>query len=399
MLAVMAADGISRVGNSLTALAIPWFVLVTTGSPALTGLAVFAGAVPVVISLFFGGAVVDRYAYRHVSIVSDLISGASVLAIPLLYHTVGLAFWQLLVLVFAGALFDIPASVARYSALPDLAKLGGVRFERANATFDAVITVAALIAPPIGGVLIAVFGASNILWIDAGSFAIAALVMAAFVPASASPTPDRSQAGAYRDDLLKGLRYVYRDPILFPLILFLAAMNIIIGPIDVVIIPVYAREVFDSAVAMGMMAAAGGIGALGGNLLFGWMGHRMSRRAIFFAGFLGVPLALAALALTPGLLITLGKLALLGLGLSLTNLLEYTIYFERIPAGMRARVLGISGAIGWCSVPIGRLLGGFLLGHVSLPAALAILAAVALPIPLAMFAFRAFRQMGDARSG
>jgi MFS family permease len=352
------------------------------------GLAVFAGAVPVVISLFFGGAVVDRYAYRHVSIFSDLISGASVLMIPLLYHTVGLAFWQLLALVFLGALFDIPASVARYSALPDLAKLGGVRFERANATFDAAITVAALVAPPLGGVLIATFGASNILWIDAGSFAIAALLMALLVPASASPTPDRSLAGTYRDELLKGLRFVYRDPILFPVILFLTAMNIVIGPIDVVIVPVYAREVFDSAVALGLMAAAGGIGALGGNVLFGWMGHRVSRRAVFFAGFLGVPLTLGALALTPGLVITLGILALLGLGLSLTNLMEYTIYFERIPEGMRARVLGISGAIGWCSVPIGRLLGGILLNHVSLPAALAILAAVALPIPAAVFLVR-----------
>jgi MFS family permease len=388
MLAVMTADAVLRVGNSLTALAIPWFVLVTTGSPAMMGLAVFAGAVPVVISLFFGGAVVDRYSYRHVSIFSDLISGVSVLLIPLLYHTVGLEFWQLLALVFAGALFDIPASVARYSALPDLAKLGGMRFERANATFDAAITIAALIAPPIGGVLIAAFGASNILWIDAGSFAVAALLMALLVPTSASPTPDRSQAGTYREELLKGLRFVYRDPILFPVILFLSAMNIVIGPIDVVIVPVYAREVFDSAVALGLMAAAGGIGALGGNVLFGWMGHRISRRAIFFTGFFGVPVTLCALALTPGLFVTLAFLTLLGLGLSLTNLLEYTIYFERIPEGMRARVLGISGAIGFCSVPIGRLLGGILLNHVSLPAALAILAAIALPIPAAVFLVR-----------
>ncbi|HYI14131.1 MAG TPA: hypothetical protein VEX37_01995, partial [Thermomicrobiales bacterium] len=82
LLATIAADTISRTGNLLTAVAIPWFVLDTTGSPARTGVAVFAGSVPIVISLFFGGTIVDRFSYRRVSIVSDLASGASVLAIP-----------------------------------------------------------------------------------------------------------------------------------------------------------------------------------------------------------------------------------------------------------------------------------------------------------------------------
>ena len=85
LFATIAADTISRTGNLLTAVAIPWFVLVTTGSPARTGIAVFAGALPVVISLFFGGTIVDRFSYRRVSIVSDLASGLSVAMIPLLH--------------------------------------------------------------------------------------------------------------------------------------------------------------------------------------------------------------------------------------------------------------------------------------------------------------------------
>ncbi|HEX5165061.1 MAG TPA: hypothetical protein VFV93_06675, partial [Thermomicrobiales bacterium] len=89
LLATIAADTISRTGNLLTAIAIPWFVLETTGSPARTGVAVFAGALPVVISLFFGGTLVDRLPYRRVSVVADLASGVSVLLIPFL-HAFGL---------------------------------------------------------------------------------------------------------------------------------------------------------------------------------------------------------------------------------------------------------------------------------------------------------------------
>ena len=98
-----------------------------------------------------------------------------------------------------------------------------------------------------------------------------------------------------------------------------------------------------------------------------------------------MPLVYAALALRPGLAPTLAVLAGLGLALSVTNLLEYTIYFERMPETMRARLLGLTGAIGWGTVPLGRLAAGALLGSLGLAPALALLAVVFLPVPLAVY--------------
>ena len=392
LFATIAADTISRTGNLLTAVAIPWFVLETTGSPARTGIAVFAGAVPIVISLFFGGTIVDRFSYRRVSVVSDLASGASVLLIPLLHAFGLLSFPMLLVCIFAGALLDLPAGLARMAALPDLAKLSGTNTERAFAFSEGASAVLGLAAPALTGVMIAAFGASNVLWIDAASFAISALLIAVFVP---DTVRERTrEVGSYLQELVAGLRFVRFDPILFPLILFFAAMNLVIGPVDALIVPVYASEVFGSAVAFGLMAAASGAGALVGTAIMGWIGHRLSRRAVFFGGFLSVPLALAALALTPNLPVTLAILTLLGLALGLTNILEYTIYFERIPEHMRARVMGLTGAIGWGTVPLGRLIGGFLLERFGLATSLALLAMLFMPIPLAIFAIRAFHNLG-----
>lgn len=139
------------------------------------------------------------------------------------------------------------------------------------------------------------------------------------------------------------------------------------------------------------MAAAGGVGALGGNALYGWIGHRLSRRSVFATGFSAAPLTLGALALLPGLPATLLVLALLGLALSLTNLLEYSIYFERIPDELRARVLGITGAIGWATAPLGRLLAGALLAWLGLAHSLAALALSFLPLPLLIVALPALR--------
>ena len=397
LLATIAADTISRTGNLLTAIAIPWFVLETTGSPARTGIAVFAGAVPIVISLFFGGTLVDRFSYRRVSVVSDLASGTSVLLIPLLHALDLLTFPILLACIFFGALLDLPAGLARTSALPDLARLSGTSTERAFAISEGATTVLGLAAPALTGVLIAAFGARNVLWIDVASFAVSALLMASLVPDTVRETT--RQMGGYVQELAAGLRFVRFEPVLFPLILFFAAMNLVIGPVDTLIVPVYASEVFDSAVAFGLMAAASGVGTLAGTTVMGWIGHRLSRRVVFFGGFTAVPLALAALALTPNLPLTLAILALLGLALGLTNILEYTIYFERIPEDMRARVMGLAGAIGWWTVPLGRIIGGFLLEQFGLEVSLALLAALFLPLPLAMFAVRAFRHLGPPVGG
>ena len=98
--ALLAANTISQIGNAFTFMAIPWFVLATTDSAGMAGVTVATGTLPVVIAGIFGGAVVDRLGYRRTSVISDLASGVTVLLIPLLYQTVGLAFWQLLALVF-----------------------------------------------------------------------------------------------------------------------------------------------------------------------------------------------------------------------------------------------------------------------------------------------------------
>jgi hypothetical protein len=49
-LTLFVADSTSLVGNVVAQLAIPWFVLTTTDSPTLTGLAVFFNFLPVVIA-------------------------------------------------------------------------------------------------------------------------------------------------------------------------------------------------------------------------------------------------------------------------------------------------------------------------------------------------------------
>src|SRR2546430_32365 len=124
-LALVVATAVSLVGSQLTLVALPWFVLQITGSPTQTGLTGSFLALPQFISGILGGAVIDRLGYRRVSIAADLVSGAGIAAIPLLYATGGPAFWQILTLGFVGGLLSIPGFTARVSMLPALARLPG----------------------------------------------------------------------------------------------------------------------------------------------------------------------------------------------------------------------------------------------------------------------------------
>ncbi len=391
--ALISADGVSRFGSVMTVTAIPWFVLVTTGSVSRTGVTLFASGLGLVIALLFGGTVVDRVGWRRASVVGDLMAGCVVVAIPAANDTVGLPFSLLVVLVFLATLFEIPSAVARYSALPDLAERAAVRFERANATFDTILTASGLIGPAVAGVLIAFMGASNVIWIDAATFVGSAILVASLVPG----TPLKSIAAAggpsFLQQLGEAMRFVTRDEVLGPLVLVLGLMNVAIGSMEQIVIPVLARDVYHSAYVLGLLTSSMALGGLGGNVVYGIIGHRLSRRAVFGFGFLTVPLALAVLAFEPLVVAALVTLAIVGLGLSLTNLLEYTVYFERLPQDMRARGLGITGALSWGSAPLGRIVCGFGIAALGIGATLAGAALLIAPVPLALLALPRFARL------
>src|SRR5260221_7342497 len=177
------ANAISLVGNVLSAIAIPWFVLQTTGSATKTGITGFFNILPVVLAGFFGGTLVDRLGYKRTSIIADIASGVTSALIPILYYTIGLQFWQLMILVFLGALLDTPCSTARSALVPELAEMAQMPIERATSLIHIIERSARLVGAPLSGLLIAWIGTENVLWLDAASFFITAGLVAVGIKA------------------------------------------------------------------------------------------------------------------------------------------------------------------------------------------------------------------------
>ena len=364
--ALFVADSISLVGNVVAQLAIPWFVLVTTGSPALTGLAVFVNFLPVVLAGFFGGVIVDRLGYRTMSIVADLASAAAVAAIPLLHSTVGLELWELMLLVFLGALLDAPGATARVSLFPDLVERAGVRMERANGIRGAIQQGSWLVGAPLGGILVAELGATTALWVDAASFLVSAALVGLLVPAAKRVVASETPRG-YLAELAEGLRFIWGRRLVRAFVLTVLITNLLDAPFPVVM-PVFAKDAFGSAADLGLMYGTFGGAALVGALAFSTFGHRLPRRLTFVSCFTVVPLMYLVMATLPSLGVALAVLALSGLAAGPINPLINTVLFELVPSDLRGRVFGAFKAGAWASIPLGVLLGGVLVGAIGVAA-------------------------------
>ncbi len=391
--ALYVADAISLAGNAVAQLAIPWFVLTTTGSATLTGLAVFFNFLPVVLSAFLGGVVVDRLGFRVASIVADLASSLAVAAIPLLYATVGLELWELMALVFLGALLDAPGATARAALLPDLVELAGLPMERASGIRGAIQQGAQLLGAPLGGVLVAAFGATAALWIDAASFLVSAALVALLVPAARAV--EGEVRGRFFDELAEGLRFIWERRLVRALVAMVLLTNLLEAPGSVVL-TVFAREQYDSATALGLMLGVLGGAALAGALVYSAVGHRLPRRRTFLGCFAFVPTGYLALATLPSLPAALVALAVMGLAAGPINPLLFTVMTEVVPTQLRGRAFGAIRAGAWASIPLGILLGSLLVAAVGVAATLLTMGVLLVGVVAYGFFNPAFRAMDRA---
>jgi MFS family permease len=353
--ALYGADAISLSGNAVAQVAIPWFVLTTTGSAGLTGLVVFFNFLPIVIAAFFGGVVVDRLGFRASSVVADLASSAAVAAIPLLHATVGLPLWQLMALVFLGALLDAPGATARAALFPDVVETARLPMERASGIRAGIQQGSTLVGAPLGGVLVAVFGATGALWLDAASFLFSAALVVIFVPRPHT-AGDTEERGRFFAELAEGMRFIWNHRLTRALVTMVLLSNLVEAPYSVVL-TVFAEEKYDSATALGLMLGVLGGTALAGALVYSAIGHRLPRRRTFLFCFAFVPVGYLALATTPSLPVSLAALAVAGFAAGPINPLLFTVQTEIVPSQLRGRVFGAVRAGAWAAIPLGILLG------------------------------------------
>ena len=403
--ALLTASFISVTGDAMARLALPWFVLQTTGSAAQTGITAFFTISPFVIGTLFGGVIVDRFGYKPNSLFADMMSGITVVLIPLLYITIGLPFWGLLALVFLGNLFDAPGSTARGAFLPDLAELAGLQLDRASAIMDGVSRGTSFVGLPLAGVLISQIGAVNVLWLNALSFAISFVIVALLVPGvkvelTSGELPENTQKGWVKD-FLDGFRYIRDDRLLLVLMGTIMITNMLDTSVFMVVLPVYGEQVFGAeqgATLLGIYFGTFSGSAILGTILMGVYGGRVPRRPLFIVSFTIVALRFFIYAAYPPYWVLLLTGVITGISLGPVNPIIRSVQYERIPKVLRARVIGVLSSFVQVAMPIGVLLSGYFVEWFGLSTILNTVGVVYMTIILCLFLYPAMYQMDMNRA-
>jgi MFS family permease len=361
LIALLASYGTVHSSVLLFMVALPWFVLETTGSAARTGLATAVHGIPMVLAGIFGGVIVDRLGFRRTAVISDLMSAVAFGMIPLMHLTIGITFGQLLALVFIGAIFDTPGFTSRLSMMPDAARRAGVRLERANSISQTLSQGSILLAPALGGILIGIIGAAPVLFVTTGLLLVSVLAVLFFVPTeTVRPTGSVHGRQAYLGELKRGFSFLLNSRLILALMISVTMIQFLRANL-LVIMPVYVREYFESAADFGFMFAALGGGGLVSSIMFGIWGHRLPRRPVVLVGVTSPLLAFFLLAATPPFWLILVILVGIGFFGGPMIPLVFTLLQERTPADLRGRVFGLYDAGIFAAMVPGRIMAGYLI--------------------------------------
>lgn len=362
---VLAAMAVALTGTRISALALPWFVLVTTGSATQTGLVAFCEMTPYVVVKALSGPLIDRIGARVVSWTTDLASAAAVAAVPVLHALDLLSFALLLALVALIGAIRGPGDLAKEIMVPEAAERGRVPLARATGLSEMAERLTSTLGPAAGGTLVVLLGPMAGLTVNAGCFALGSVIIGLTLPRdmgrspTVAPAPGAANEPGYWRRFGEGFTFLRDELLLLTVIVTIAITNLLDAGFFMVVVPVWAKESGNGPGAIGVLGSVMGATAVGGSLLAAVIAHRLRRRVVFFAGFLvaGAPKFLVLACGAPMELVLI-VFAISGFGSSFLNPVLGAIYFERVPRPMWGRVGALGSSLSWAGIPLGGLIAG-----------------------------------------
>jgi MFS family permease len=354
--AYLASYFLSLLGNSIAGVALPLIVLQVTGSALGAGVVAAATAIPAVLAGLLMGVVIDRINRRTSSVVTDLVSAASVAALPLIDLLSGLSLGWFILFGIIGSLGDVPGMTARDALLPAIVRHSGIASERLMGIREALGAVALLLGPAAAGTLMVLFDGSTVLWITAAT-SLAAALLTLLIPhrVGAVVTADGAAATITGNGwvaLRDGWRVLFSSRFLIVTTALSLASVIVLASLQGLILPVYFTLVEQPGM-LGFILTALAAGMLVGGTAYAIAGTRGRRRAWFLSGLLGSALGFGLIATLSSVWVILAGAFVVGMSSGLFGSLIGVLMIERIPEQMRGRIMGTQNAIMTAAPPVG----------------------------------------------
>lgn len=373
---------VSMIGDGFFLVALAWQVYDLDANPAAFAAVGVAWTLPQVLFMVPAGVLADRIDRRYLMIAGDLLRAFAVGALALLALTGAIT---IPLIIGLAALFGVGDALF----LPSFTSIIPVlvpddELMQANSLSEFVSQATrTLLGPFIGGIVIAVAGVGAAFMIDGLSFVFSA-VMIALMAHRHTKSEERASS---LHDLKEGFAFVRRTPWFWiNLVSTCVAILLTVGAWEALIPYIVKEELHESAAALGLVYAAGGVGAIVIALFFGQKGT-LPRR----------PLTAYYLAWV------IGNLAMIGFGLAFSlwqvvliatfvqamtasiGILWFTMEYRLVPQEILGRVSAIDWVVVLAGLPLSFALVGPLAEWIGVRQTLMLtgaLGAVAMAIPL-----------------
>ncbi|MDH6225229.1 MULTISPECIES: MFS transporter [Streptomyces] len=367
-------------GSRVTELALPVTAIVLLDAgPAQLGLLNSAQYLPVLCVTLFAGVLADRVRRRPLLITANLGRALILMAVPLLAWFGGLGVWALCAVAFATGVLTAVFDVAYQAYLPSL--VSRERLVEGNSKLQASRSVAETAGQGLGGTLIQVLTAPVAIIVDCLGYLFATGMLLRIRTPEARPERPAGGRPSVRKDIVAGLRMTMNSRLL-RVIMFHASWYNLLWDVVLVVFPLYGlRELGLGPAGLGLVVAAGSIGALGGALSAGPLGTRLGVGRAMVVGMTVASAATLLLPLAPGdgsglgHALLAGGYVLNGFGIAVFSIHSITLRQATVPIELIGRVSATFRFVTWAVIPLGGLLGGLLAAAVGPRAALTVTAA------------------------
>ncbi|HLJ36249.1 MAG TPA: MFS transporter, partial [Ktedonobacteraceae bacterium] len=374
---LFAGQTISTLGDTFYAVALPWLVLTTGGNPQELGIILTAYGLPRIGTVLLGGVLSDKLRPRRVMLLADIARAVLVGILAILGIWGHPVFWQLLAVAIPLGAFEGLFLPASFVILPDI--LDDSTLQAGNSLNFSSTQMANLVGSGIAGAVVGAVSSGVALAIDAGTFVVSAVSLAAMrlkkAVAVASTTDvmveDMASAETSKEtatgesETAPGFWQILRGSALVQVAFIVAVIaNLTFGGMVEVALPVLAHSSLNAgATGFGLMLAAFGGGALIGSIATGTFSKLSHRGVISLLAALLQALAITLIPYSGGLIGAMLCLLLMGFMNSITNVLFITLMQENLPRAQLGRFMGIILFASFGSYPISVLLAGILINH------------------------------------
>ena len=359
----LTARALSLTGSSFTGLVLPVVLFERTNSPLLTALAASAASAAYIAFSMISGYVADTADRKRVLYTSEFASIAAVLAMIALLHAdvaVGLILLPLLVLQIVSVFFD-SSSAGVAPALVDKDQVPS-----AVARLAAMATLIETVAPAVGGLLLVVLSATEILAIDAGTFLLSALLLMSIRSPLSRHLAGRTGAPQGASDRLRfaleGARFIRQSPLLLATTGCMAAQSLIIAAYLGQLAPLVAKRVDTLGAGVGMVLAALAAGAFLGSLVVPWLMRRFPGQRILVGTSLAITASAVAILSTRTYAVLVAATFLWAVAAACGQVMLSTLRVQLAPGDMVGRVVAFGRLVSW-AVP--ALVGGVVAGVIA----------------------------------